>query len=157
MIFGAALALIIRESVEIDRLGRAPASTPATLLPLPSAFSRYAIYAFIALFEVFALFTVSLSVEQRVRREGTIPNGDNSTFGVRRSAFGVRRSAFGVRRSAFGVRRSAFGVRRSAFGVRRHPDCPTGLSRAVDSSARPTSVVSGFSRTVESVKILLTQ
>ena len=68
VIFAAAMVLIIRESVEIDRLTRACLDAGYTCFPTPSGFSRYAIYAFIALFEVFALFTVSLRVEQKIRR-----------------------------------------------------------------------------------------
>ena len=41
--------------------------------PSPTSFSRYAIYAFLALFEVFALFTISLSVEEKIRRSGYDP------------------------------------------------------------------------------------
>ena len=68
VIFGSALALILRESIEIDRITRACLDNGYTCFANPSAFSRYAIYAFIALFEVFTLFTVSLGVEQRIRR-----------------------------------------------------------------------------------------
>jgi hypothetical protein len=73
VIFGTALVLIIRESVEIDRLTRACLDAGYTCFPNPSGFTRYAIYAFIALFEVFALFTISLSVEHKVRRRGYDP------------------------------------------------------------------------------------
>jgi hypothetical protein len=73
VIFGSALVLIIRESVEIDRLTRACLDAGYTCFPQPSGFARYAIYAFIALFEVFALFTISLSVEQKIRRRGYDP------------------------------------------------------------------------------------
>ena len=72
-IFGSALALILRESVEIDRITRGCLDAGYTCFATPSAFARYAIYAFIALFEVFALFTVSLSVEQKIRRRGYDP------------------------------------------------------------------------------------
>ena len=72
-IFGAALLLIIRESVAIDQLTRACLDNGYTCFPTPSGFARYAIYAFIALFEVFALFTISLSVEQKVRQRGYDP------------------------------------------------------------------------------------
>src|SRR3954462_4367825 len=67
VIFGAALALILRESAELDAIGRRCLDAGYYCFPSPSAFTRYAIYAFIGLFEVFALFTVSLSVEQKVR------------------------------------------------------------------------------------------
>ena len=73
VIFGSALVLIVRESVEIDRLTRACLDAGYTCFAQPSAFSRYAIYAFIALFEVFGLFTVSLSVEHKIRRRGYDP------------------------------------------------------------------------------------
>ena len=73
VIFGSALALILRESVEIDRVTRRCLDAGYTCFPSPSAFSRYAIYAFIALIEVFALFTLSLSVEQKIRRRGYDP------------------------------------------------------------------------------------
>ena len=73
VIFGSALMLILRESVELDRLTRACMDAGYYCFPTPTSFSRYAIYAFIALFEVFALFTISLSVEQRIRRSGYDP------------------------------------------------------------------------------------
>ncbi len=70
VIFGAALALIFREYSEIDRLTQACGSI---CVPVPSAFTRYAIYAFIGLAEVIALFLVSLRVEQRIRNRGVAP------------------------------------------------------------------------------------
>ena len=73
VIFGSALALILRESVELDRLTWRCLDAGYACFASPSAFSRYAIYAFIALMEVFALFTVSLSVEQKIRRRGYDP------------------------------------------------------------------------------------
>lgn len=72
-IFGSALVLILRESVELDRLTRQCIDAGYYCFPSPTGFTRYAIYAFIALFEVFALFTVSLSVEQKIRRSGYDP------------------------------------------------------------------------------------
>jgi len=41
--------------------------------PEPSAFVRYAIYAGLALVEVFALFTYSLKVETRIRNRAYAP------------------------------------------------------------------------------------
>jgi hypothetical protein len=68
VLFGTALGLILREYVEIDRLAQACLDEGYVCWPEPSAFTRFAVYAFIALIQVFALFTVSLRVEERVRR-----------------------------------------------------------------------------------------
>jgi hypothetical protein len=73
LIFGAAFALISREYVELDRLTRMCLDSGFVCWPEPSAFMRYAIYAFIALIEVFALFTLSLKVEQRIRNRDYAP------------------------------------------------------------------------------------
>jgi len=73
VIFGSAMALILRESVEIGRITSRCLDAGYTCFPSPSAFTRYAVYAFIGLFEVFALFTVSLKVEERIRRRGYDP------------------------------------------------------------------------------------
>jgi hypothetical protein len=73
VIFGFALALILREHVELEHLTQHCLDAGFTCFPDPPAFSRYAIYAFIALFEVFALFTFSLGVEARVRRRDRDP------------------------------------------------------------------------------------
>jgi hypothetical protein len=73
VIFGSAFALILREFVELERLTRTCLDTGVTCWPEPSAFTRYAIYAFIALIEVFALFTLSLKVEQKIRNRHYAP------------------------------------------------------------------------------------
>lgn len=73
VIFGAAIALILREHVELERLAQQCLDAGFVCWPEPAAFTRYAIYAFIALFEVFALFTVSLTVEERIRRRHRDP------------------------------------------------------------------------------------
>ena len=73
VIFGSAMALILRESVEIGRITQGCLDAGYTCFPVPSAFTRYAIYAFIALIEVFALFTASLKVEEKIRRRGYDP------------------------------------------------------------------------------------
>ena len=73
VIFGSALALILRESAELDGISRRCLDAGYYCFPSPSAFSRYAIYAFIALFEVMALFSLSLKVETRIRRRGYAP------------------------------------------------------------------------------------
>jgi hypothetical protein len=74
VIFGGAIALILRERVELDRLALACLDQGFVVCwPEPSAFARYAIYAFIALFEVMVLFSVSLTVENKIRRRGYDP------------------------------------------------------------------------------------
>jgi hypothetical protein len=70
VIFAAAFALIMREHVTIERMVGACLDSGLPCFPNPPAFTRYAIYAFIALFEVIALFMLSLRVEQRRRRRG---------------------------------------------------------------------------------------
>src|SRR5688572_24180381 len=73
VIFGAAFALIMREYVVIDRLTKACLEANETCFPDPSAFTRFAIYAFVGLIEVFILFSVSLTVEERLRRRDYAP------------------------------------------------------------------------------------
>jgi hypothetical protein len=67
VIFAFGVGLILREYVELDRLTQACLDAGTTCFPNPSAFTRFAIYAFIAMLQVFALFSVSLVVEERVR------------------------------------------------------------------------------------------
>ena len=73
VIFGAAVGLILRERVELDRIAQECLDRGFVCFPEPSAFTRYAIYAFIALFEVMVLFSISLKVEEKVRRRGYAP------------------------------------------------------------------------------------
>jgi hypothetical protein len=73
VIFGTAMALILREHVELDRAERACLVQGFICWPEPSAFMRFAIYGFIALVEVIVLFSVSLKVEARLRRRGYAP------------------------------------------------------------------------------------
>lgn len=73
VIFGTAIALIMREHIELDRQVQACLGQGVTCWPDPSAFTRYAIYAAIALAQVMALFSVSLRVEHRLRRRGYDP------------------------------------------------------------------------------------
>lgn len=68
VIFGAALGLILREYVEIDRITQDCLDAGTVCWPVPSAFTRFAIYAFVALIEVFILFFANLRFEERVRR-----------------------------------------------------------------------------------------
>jgi hypothetical protein len=73
VIFIAALALILRESAEIDRVTRACLDAGFVCWPDPSAFTRYAIYAGIGLGEVIALFILSLKVEKKIRNQQYAP------------------------------------------------------------------------------------
>jgi hypothetical protein len=73
LIFASALALIFREYVEIDVAVSACVEEGFVCFPDPTAFTRFAIYASIALLEIFALFYLSLKIEQRRRRRGYAP------------------------------------------------------------------------------------
>lgn len=73
VLFGTSVGLILREYAEVDRATLACLDAGYTCWPEPSAFARFAIYASIALIEVFALFWISLSVERRQRRRGYAP------------------------------------------------------------------------------------
>jgi hypothetical protein len=73
VIFGTAFALILREHAELDLIIQRCLNEGAFCWPQPSAFARYAIYAFIGLAQVMLLFSVSLIVERRVRRSDYAP------------------------------------------------------------------------------------
>ena len=73
IIFGAAVGLIMREHAELDLVVQACIEQGTTCWPSPSAFTRFALYAFIALAQVIALFTISVSVESRQRRKRYAP------------------------------------------------------------------------------------
>jgi hypothetical protein len=73
VIFGAAIAFIMREHVKLDRVVQACLDRGVTCWPDPSAFTRFAIYAFIGLFEVIVLFSLSVRVEAQLRRRGYDP------------------------------------------------------------------------------------
>ena len=73
VIFGTAVGLILREYVELDRLSQQCLDAGTVCWPEPTAFTRFAIYAFIALVEVFALFFLSLKMEERARRRSYAP------------------------------------------------------------------------------------
>ena len=73
VILGTAFALILRESIEIEQITRRCLEAGYTCWPVPSAFSRYAIYTGIGMIEVFALFSRSLTVEARIRNRAYAP------------------------------------------------------------------------------------
>ena len=74
VIFGSAFALIMREHIELDVLIRQCFDSGQQICsPEPSAFARFAVYSFIALFQVMALFSLSLKVDEKTRRRGYAP------------------------------------------------------------------------------------
>lgn len=73
VIFTWGIAMIMREHVQLDRLIQACADEDALCWPHPDPFTRFAIYASIALVEVIAIFWVSLRVEEKLRRRGYDP------------------------------------------------------------------------------------
>ena len=73
VLFGAAFGFIMREKIELDRLAQRCADAGTYCFPNPTAFTRYAIYAFIALVQVIVVFSISLEVETRMRRRGYAP------------------------------------------------------------------------------------
>jgi hypothetical protein len=73
VIFGSAIALMMREYADLERLSTGCIALGVPCFPVPSAFMRYAIYACIGLAEVFALFTWSLRVERQIRNQAYAP------------------------------------------------------------------------------------
>lgn len=73
VIFGSAFALILREQIELDRLMQKCVDAGSVCFPEPAAFTRFAIYACVGMAEVFALFYLSLRVDERRRRRGYAP------------------------------------------------------------------------------------
>ena len=73
VIFGATLVAILREYAEVGRSVQACIDAGTVCWPEPSAFTRYAIYAFIGLAAVFGLFLVSIRIESRIRNRAYAP------------------------------------------------------------------------------------
>jgi hypothetical protein len=73
VVFASAIGMILREHVELDRLAQECIDAGTVCWPEPSAFMRFAVYAFIGLFEVIVLFSLSLVVEERFRRRQYSP------------------------------------------------------------------------------------
>ena len=73
VIFGSAFGMIWREHIGLDRMVQKCIDAGFTCWPEPSAFTRFAIYAFIGLIEVFVVFTLSLRVEERIRLRDYAP------------------------------------------------------------------------------------
>lgn len=73
IIFSSAFGMIWREHVELDRIIKACLDAGTVCWPEPPAFTRFAIYAFIGLAQVFLVFSLSLRVEERIRRRDYAP------------------------------------------------------------------------------------
>ena len=73
ILFGTCFAMIWREHIELDAIVKACLDAGTVCWPEPAAFTRFAIYAFIGLLQVFIVFTLSLRVEERVRRRDYAP------------------------------------------------------------------------------------
>ena len=73
VLFGWAFAMIMKEYVDLDRMTQRCLDAGNPCFPEPSAFTRFAIYAFISLAEVFALFSLSLLFEKRLRNRDYAP------------------------------------------------------------------------------------
>jgi hypothetical protein len=73
IIFAFSFGLIWREHVELDAIVKTCLDAGSVCWPEPAAFTRYAIYAFIGLIQVFIVFTLSIRVEERIRRRDYAP------------------------------------------------------------------------------------
>lgn len=73
VMFGAAIGFIMREHAALDLAVQACIDAGSTCWPEPAAFTRFAVYAFIGLAQVIALFSLSVRVEDRRRRRGYAP------------------------------------------------------------------------------------
>ena len=73
IIFAFSFGLIWREHVELDAIVKTCLDAGTVCWPEPAAFTRYAIYAFVGLVQVFMVFTLSIRVEERIRRRDYAP------------------------------------------------------------------------------------
>jgi hypothetical protein len=73
IILASAIALILRDYVEVDRSVQACLDAGIVCWPEPSAFARFALHASIGLGQVFLLFALSLIVERRMRNRDYAP------------------------------------------------------------------------------------
>jgi predicted secreted protein len=73
VIFAFSFGMIWREHIELDAIVKVCLDAGTVCWPEPAAFTRFAIYAFIGLVQVFIVFTLSLRVEERVRRRDYAP------------------------------------------------------------------------------------
>jgi hypothetical protein len=68
LVFATTLAAIGREYFALQALLRKCIADEIACPVRPDAFTRFAIYAFIGMFQIAALFAVSLHLEERARR-----------------------------------------------------------------------------------------
>jgi hypothetical protein len=74
VIFGTAIIFILKESTELDALINSCIDSGATnCFPAGNSFTRYALYAFIALAEIIIMFLVGIRVEKRMRDRSFSP------------------------------------------------------------------------------------
>jgi hypothetical protein len=73
VIFAFAFGMIWREHLELDRIIKACLDAGTVCWPEPAAFTRFALYAFIGLIQVFMVFSLGLRVEERARRRDYAP------------------------------------------------------------------------------------
>lgn len=73
VVFTSAFALILRERIQLDRIEQACIDQGSFCWSQPSAFTRFALYSFVALFEIMILFYLSVREEERQRRRGYAP------------------------------------------------------------------------------------
>ena len=73
IVFVGAIALISREYVAIQRMTNYCLDTGTICSFSPEPFTRFAIYGLIGLAEACALFSLSVVVEERIRRRSVAP------------------------------------------------------------------------------------
>jgi len=74
LIFMVTIGMITREWLSLEQVRIAKCPDPDTFCPPdPGNFTKFAIYGFIGLAQVFALFMISLNVERRIRNRGVAP------------------------------------------------------------------------------------
>lgn len=71
--FGSAIGFIMREHGEIEAVVNACLEGGTSCFPEPSAFIRFAIYACLGMLQAFAVFSLSLKYELRLRRRAYAP------------------------------------------------------------------------------------
>jgi hypothetical protein len=74
ILFSTAFGMIMREKMALDALMQECLdSGQQVCIPEPAPFTRFAVFAFIALVQVILLFMYSLRVDEKARRRGYAP------------------------------------------------------------------------------------